>query len=95
MDRSNLMLEKINIAIKQCNDAISSSDNAINTNRYNKLLERLEKLQIGVENDAIFTQVSDLSLIRMIYEHDPKGLWNAILEVNKVFRELYSSVINN
>lgn len=93
MIQSKLMLEKIECAIVECSDAINSCENGIDHSRYNKLLDRLEKLQEGVRADKLFTEVSDLSIIKMIYEHDPKKLWNAVLEVNKVYRKYYSTKV--
>lgn len=80
----------INDAIKICERCSHDESLEDYHERYLKLLDSLNKVGIAVQEGKLYTDVSDLGVIKMIVRNDPSDLCNAVLNMNKHFRDNYS-----
>lgn len=80
----------INDAIKICERYSRDESLKDYQERYLKLLDSLKKIEIAVQDGKLYTDVSDLGVVKMIIRNDPNDLCNAILNMNRHFRDNYS-----
>lgn len=93
MEKKVEMCMYIDKAISACQASLQNNSYELYFERYGNLLNRLNRIKEAVIEDNLYTEISDLSIVKIIIENDPKALIDAVLRVNQYFRLKYSSVL--
>lgn len=65
-----ILLEEAKTA---CEESLKDNSYILYYDRYIKLLNKINSIKEAVMDEKLYTEISDLSIIKMIIENDPKN----------------------